>query len=306
MGIGRKGLIALTALLLVTACDAGTSPTSPPFSFSIGIPTATPFNVDELLERLLSDEEEFEREVSVADPARFESGILPNRPDAQATEEYVSAVIDHADTVWTAWFLQNGMEEPWVGISIVRPGDSYTSSCNLVVDSAHPNAYYCPTDQNEHDRGVIIVPIETFSKMWTGEVLGRGVMDVSRAGDFAAATIAAHEFGHHIQDELTVQLAVPQPTNPNTELLADCFAGAWAYSVFLDGYLEEGDLDEAIEAFTAIAHQSEIGSHGTVAMRQNAFNVGYYGLRTNPVPGMPANCINAFWPEFVALAETQR
>jgi predicted metalloprotease len=62
-----------------------------------------------------------------------------------------------------------------------------------------------------------------------------------QGGDFAAAFVLAHEFGHAMQVRLTRQETV----GVLRELQADCFAGAWAGWVASRGFLEAGDLDEA-------------------------------------------------------------
>jgi hypothetical protein len=127
------------------------------------------------------------------------------------------------------------------------PGEVANSICSdpvtgispIQVDSLYNNASYCPSDPNESDNGVIFLPVDTISDMWTGDMFNRQVTDLSRVGDFAAAVLVAHEFGHHIQDELTEQVGVPKPA----------------------------------------------------------------GSEANPTPGVPSNCIVAFWPEWMALLE---
>ena len=128
--------------------------------------------------------------------------------------------------------------------------------------------------------------------MWTGRVFDKQVSNLKRAGDFAAAMITAHELGHHIEGEMSTVRA-PSPPNPYKELIADCFAGVWAYSVFLDNYLEDGDVDEAVNALEVIG--DDLGSHGTGAQRQNAFLVGYAGTTEAPGGGVPGKCIDQYW-----------
>lgn len=309
-------LAALLALALVAACspatgsgDAGDPPivvTDRPAEVTEA-PALPTFDLDKIFADILAEDTQFEQEVTVAAPAVFVSNIVPGQPDTEATQTYIVTVIGHLDTVWTRWFLANGFPEPWVGYQIVMPGFSFSSNCvdpitkvaPHIIDSAHPNAYYCPVDTNSSDRGMMILPVETMSKMWAGDIFGRHA-DASHVGDFAAAMMVAHEFGHHIQDELSEVSGVAAPAPPNTELIADCFAGVWAHSVFLDGYLEDGDLEEALAAYAAIADPVTPGTHGTITQRQNAYQVGYYGSQANPVPGLPGNCLTGYWPEVLA------
>ncbi len=78
-------------------------------------------------------------------------------------------------------------------------------------------------------------------KMWNGDIFGR---ESAQAGDFAAAVLVAHEFGHHVQDELMVQLGLRDIVGAGgqkikqKELIADCFAGVWAYTAYFSGYLD--------------------------------------------------------------------
>jgi predicted metalloprotease len=240
----------------------------------------------------------FDSEATIAEPAVFESEIGPSGPDAANTTAYLLDVINHADTVWTNWFVANGLAEPLVGYDIIQPGSQYDGTCGTVISST-PNAYYCPTDINSFgDPGMIILPVETMMKMWGGNIFERQVTDPARVGDFAAAMLVAHEFGHHIAHELQLQLGLVAPSD--SENLADCFSGVWAYAVYLDGYLEVGDIEEALAAVAAIGDFNPASRHGTPTERQNAFSIGFYGSQANPVGGVPTNCMQAFWTEAYA------
>ena len=114
-------------------------------------------------------------------------------------------------------------------------------------------------------------------------------------GDFAAAYVIAHEVAHHIQQELgilgeanRIRAASSQARSNEIsvmiELQADCFSGVWASR--LDGVLEPGDLDEALNAAERIGDdylQARAGravnphtfTHGTSAQRQRWFTTGY-------------------------------
>jgi hypothetical protein len=293
------------SLAVVAACSvtgvalADADPAASPSASSAPSPDLRP----ELIEGLLEQDHRLQFGEVEGQPAVFSSGNEAGEIDLPATERYIVDVIQHADIVWTNWFLQNGFAEPWVGYEIIAPDEMYFSSCNLggvkVFGSAFPNAFYCSFDDNGTDKGMIVFPVETMAKMWSGNIFEQQVSDVKRVGDFAAAMMVAHEFGHHIQDELTEQSGIAAPAQPNSELIADCLSGIWAYSVALDRYLEEGDLEEAINALEVIGDNR--GSHGTGAERQNAYLIGYSGSVDNPLGGTPANCIRAFWPAASSL-----
>ncbi|MDP9333987.1 MAG: neutral zinc metallopeptidase [Actinomycetota bacterium] len=93
-------------------------------------------------------------------------------------------------------------------------------------------------------------------------------------GNFAPATVIAHEFGHNVQEEF--QLGY---TAPYSELQADCFAGNWANSQYYAGTLEAGDIEAALGSLAEAAG----GDHGTAQQRDDAFWLGYY-------TGNPGDC----------------
>jgi predicted metalloprotease len=115
-------------------------------------------------------------------------------------------------------------------------------------------------------------------------------------GDFAQAYVLAHEIGHHLQNLIRGEGKEPRPKrgeNKNQhsvriELQADCFAGIWASKAKGKKLLEEGDLEEALGAATAIGDdrlQQQAGmevspesfTHGTSAQRVAWFRKGYDG-----------------------------
>jgi predicted metalloprotease len=231
---------------------------------------------------------------------RYQSAVESNNVaggyDVNATKAYIDSMVQHGDTIWTNWFEANGLQEPWVGYTIIMPGQQAASKCfQNPIPSNHPNAYHCPADYNGVDNGYLFFPVETFAKMWQGNIFDRQVADLKWTGDFAAAVIVAHELGHEIQAELAEQYNKPGPGKPNSELIADCFAGVWTYALHLDQRLETGDIDEAIKALNAIGDNT--GSHGTSVERENAYRIGLYGSEKYPTPGAPWNCTVAYWPE---------
>ena len=100
------------------------------------------------------------------------------------------------------------------------------------------------------------------------------------------AYIVAHEYGHQIQHELGLfeQYGNQVPTAA-FELQADCYAGTWAHSAGQNNQLEEGDVQEAIDAALAVGDfdASNPGHHGTPEQRATAWNTGFES-------GDPAAC----------------
>jgi|GEM_PF-5958679 len=96
-------------------------------------------------------------------------------------------------------------------------------------------------------------------------------------GDFAPATIIAHEWGHAIQSQRN--LFRRGNTTLELEQQADCFAGAYTQDAGSRGFLDEGDEQEAKDLFSAITGRSRASArtHGTSRQRMAAFNTGLEG-----------------------------
>ena len=130
------------------------------------------------------------------------------------------------------------------------------------------NAFYCPAgDFIAWDESGLVIPYYV------------------QQGDFAAAFVLAHEFGHAMQARLPQR----ERLTVLSELQADCFAGAWARHVSEQGYLEAGDLDEA--TFAVLGARDVPGTpftdpraHGTGFERTRAFADGYEGGAGNCSP----------------------
>ncbi|MCT4353542.1 neutral zinc metallopeptidase [Streptomyces sp. Je 1-79] len=220
----------------------------------------------------------------------------------QTVTSYLEGVVQDNDRMWTNLFTDElGFSEPFVSYRVVQPGEQLSSNCRfadgsqLVVTHDTPNAFYCSGDElTAGYRGTIYLPVTTMQKMWTGNVLGE---QSQRQGDFAAAIITAHEFGHHVVDELRAKYSerdhveyVP-PGGKWKELIADCLAGVWAAHAYYSGYLEPGDFEEATTALEAIGdyelHAPD--HHGTPEERREAIVTGYRQS------GALGACVSRYW-----------
>ena len=106
----------------------------------------------------------------------------------------------------------------------------------------------------------------------------------------------AHEVGHHIQhlagtDAQVRQAQGSSPGDANElsvrlELQADCYAGVWANATQQKGMLEAGDVQEAMNAASAVGDdriQQQSGqrvnvdafTHGSAAQRAEWFGKGF-------------------------------
>ena len=116
-------------------------------------------------------------------------------------------------------------------------------------------------------------------------------------GDFAMAYVIAHEVGHHVQTLLGIMEKVTSLRSKlsdeefnkylvRLELQADYFAGVWAHYAERMNLLEEGDLDEALNAASAVGDDRiqkstqgyvvpESFTHGTSEQRKRWFDKGF-------------------------------
>jgi uncharacterized protein len=120
---------------------------------------------------------------------------------------------------------------------------------------------------------------------------------VGTPGDFAQAYVIAHEVGHHVQKQLGQMQPVEQARAQGSEqqanqmsvrleLQADYLAGVWAHhGQKMKGFLEQGDIEEALECAEAIGDDvlqtrarghanQETFTHGTSKQRYKYFLAG--------------------------------
>ena len=193
-----------------------------------------------------------------------------------AQEEFVGQVGSLLQDYWSEAFAAS--DEPFRQASLVvfdQPTD--TGGCGVGQPEAGP--FYCPASEK------IFIDFGFYERL--EDRLGF-------EGDFAMAYVLAHEYGHHIQtllgvnDELRKAQANASQSEANAlsvsfELQADCLAGVWAHSAYEDQRLESGDLDEALDAASAVGDDSISGgstpresfTHGSSAERKEWFTTGF-------------------------------
>jgi uncharacterized protein len=182
--------------------------------------------------------------------------------DSRTMNEYLTAVTTDVDAYWTKAFKDAGLPEPRVGYSWSPPDQSM--------------AAYSPEDDTIYisEQFATAIYDGALDQQLPGSSQGYG----GTVGDFAVAYIVAHEYGHQIQDELGLfeQYGDQVPTMA-FELQADCYAGTWANSADTAGKLDDGDVQEALDAALAVGDfdQANPGHHGTPEQRADAWNHGF-------------------------------
>ena len=183
---------------------------------------------------------------------------------------FVGFVFDDVQSSWTKRL--RGYEEA----NIVVFRGAVDSACGTTSSAVGP--FYCPLDSKVY---IDLSFYQQLSKRF------------GAPGDFAQAYVIAHEIGHHIQNQRGL-LGRGRSDSVETELQADCLAGAWAHDAEQRDLVEVGDVEEALGAASAIGDdtiqkktqgriQPETWTHGSSAQRVAAFKKGYQS-------GNPAAC----------------
>jgi len=213
--------------------------------------------------------------------------VLGAAGSAQPTtmEQLLTAVTKDVDAYWTKTFKASGLPEPRVGYKWIPAGQTAASACGdadgTLGDSA---AAYCPGDDTIYISEKFATDIYdgALDQALPGSSQGYG----KTIGDFSVAYIVAHEYGHEVQDELGLfdQNGGQIPTMA-FELQADCYAGNWAKSAYDEHRLQDGDVQEALDAALAVGDfdTSNPSHHGTPEQRADAWNAGFES-------GDPSSC----------------
>ena len=202
------------------------------------------------------------------------------RNEPTTVDAFLTDLLRDIDRYWTTTFEAAGLPAPQVGYHWVEPGRVVSTGCGAPADDRA--ALYCPGDDT------IYVAQQFAADLYQGVV--RGLPGESTgygraAGDFAVAYVLAHEYAHNIQQELGVFDNRVSASAKPFELQADCLAGTWAHSVYEQGLLEPGDLEEATNAALAVG-DFDVGNaehHGTPRERREALLAGFRS-------GEPAAC----------------
>lgn len=198
--------------------------------------------------------------------------------EEQEIADFVGVVLADTEVVWNQVFTEYGMdyEEP----TLVLFTDSVQSACGVAGSSTGP--FYCPGDQN------LYIDLSFYDEL---------SQKFQAPGDFAMAYVVAHEVGHHVQYLLGTSQQVQDlrgkvsETEYNRylkrlELQADYYAGVWAHYVEDANYLEEGDIEEALNAASAVGDDRiqeaaqgyvvpDSFTHGTSEQRIRWFHKGF-------------------------------
>ena len=214
------------------------------------------------------------------------SRSLPANGGNDELRDFVGVVVKETEDLWTQQFAAIGEDYP-EPIVVLFSGQT-NSGCG--VADARTGPFYCPQDQQ------VYIDLSFYEQLRS---------QFGAPGDFAQAYVLAHEVGHHVQNLLGVlpefnrarQSMSQEQANAysvRVELQADCYAGVWANFAGQEDLLDNGDIEEALNAAEQIGDDTlqkrmqgyavpKTFNHGTSAQRQTWFERGY-------TSGDPGDC----------------
>jgi predicted metalloprotease len=222
------------------------------------------------------------------DPAQIPE-LLPNQQNQQMSPEknaadderaqFVKVVLAETEDVWNEIFQkQSNQDYPEPTLVLFR--GVVQSGCGNASAASGP--FYCPEDQK------LYIDLSFYEELQSR---------FNAPGDFAMAYVVAHEVGHHVQRLLGTTAKMERARQQMSEreynhlsvkleLQADFYAGVWAHYANRAKILEEGDIQEALNAANAIGddrlqRQSQgtvvpdAFTHGTSEQRMYWFKKGF-------------------------------
>src|SRR5512138_2501854 len=164
----------------------------------------------------------------------------------------IAGVLGEIDDRWSEIFQADGRTYTGPKIVLFRNATN-GGRCGMAQSAMGP--FYCPPDRTIYLDTSFFREVETRFRGCSGS-----------ACKFTAAYIIAHEAGHHVQNLLGIlpkvtaqQQAVGSKAAANAlqvkvELQADCLSGIWVNreEKKRPGFLEEGDIDAALQTASAI------------------------------------------------------
>lgn len=207
-----------------------------------------------------------------------DNGTYERTAEEEELADFVSVVLADTEEIWADVFEKNNLD--YENPKLVLFTDRVNSACGLTSAAVGP--FYCPGDKK------VYIDLSFYNELQN---------KFGAKGDFAMAYVIAHEVGHHVQKLLGISEKVSEVRSQlsetefnklsvKLELQADYLAGVWAHHVKEKGYLDEGDIDEALNAANAIGDDTlqkksrgyvvpDSFTHGTSKQRRDWFYKGY-------------------------------
>jgi uncharacterized protein len=210
------------------------------------------------------------------------------RTGADANERqdcFIVGVVNSTQEFWDGVFERSGEQYPYVDTVFFT--DQVETACGSATSQVGP--FYCPADQ------LVYIDLGFFDELQSRFGAGEA--------PFAQAYVIAHEYGHHVQNQLGILESIggdrqgPESRAVRAELQADCYAGVWAANAVETGLIEQltqEDINAGLDAAAAIGDDRiqeqtqgqvnpESWTHGSSEQRRRWFSRGYE-------EGRPAAC----------------
>jgi predicted metalloprotease len=197
----------------------------------------------------------------------------------------IVAVVNSVQKFWDGVFQRSNRQYQFV--DTVFFSGQVNTECGAADSQVGP--FYCPRDQ------LVYIDLGFFDELQSRFGVGSAA--------FVQAYVIAHEYGHHVQNQLGVLDNVsgdrqgPESLSVRSELQADCYAGVWAAHAVETGIVEQltqADINDGLDAAAAIGDDRiqettqgqvnpETWTHGSSEQRRRWFSRGYE-------QGRPAVC----------------
>jgi predicted metalloprotease len=197
----------------------------------------------------------------------------------------VVGVVNSVQKFWDGVFQRSNKQYTYVDTVFFT--DQTQTGCGVATSQVGP--FYCPVDK------LVYIDLGFFD-----DLKSRFGVNVT---PFVEAYVIAHEYGHHVQDQLGVLDQIrgdtqgPESKSVRAELQADCYAGVWAAHAVDTGLIEQltqADINSGLDAAAAIGDDRiqeetqgqvnpETWTHGSSEQRRRWFSRGYE-------TGKPAEC----------------